>query len=464
MIDLSEHPGFCAIDLFAGGGGASLAMNWGLGVSPALAVNHDPSAIQMHARNHPESHHAEASVWEVSPRRSMRGREVDLLWLSPDCRHFSKAKGGAKVSPRVRSLARVAIPWAKTVRPKVICLENVEEFQTWGPLVDGKPDPTRAGTYFQKFVRDLERQSYQVDWKILNAADYGAPTSRQRLFMVARSDGLAPRWPEPTHGPGRDLPWRSAAECIDWSVPVLSIMASPQEAKEFAKRHGVGVPRRPLEENTQRRVAEGFVRFVLNQESRMTPAVEGWVSKFYGTSVGHSLSEPLSTISAQGQHHALCVPMAAGGRPAAWLAKHYTGVVGQQLSLPLGTITAVDHHSLCLARSGGASPERLIAWIERYYSSGGHSSSIEKPLPTITTVDRMSLVVAKIRESGIVDIGMRMLTPRELATAQGFPASYILTGSKRNQVARIGNSVSPYPAAALLRVNFEMYEPLLLAA
>lgn len=441
------------IDLFAGGGGASLGIQWATGRAPDLAVNHDHHAIQMHAANHPETHHEEASVWEVRPSEACAGREVDILWLSPDCRHFSRAKGGAKVSPRVRTLARVAIPWARQVRPRLICLENVAEFLTWGPLIDGKPDPRRAGQHFRCWVRDLEREGYAVDWRILNAADFGAPTSRKRLFLVARADGAKPVWPEPTHGKGR-IPYRTAAECIDWTIPIPSIF-------DRAK---------PLVEATQSRIASGLVRFVLQGKpfilnlthggrvedinepfKTITGAHRGekaivapWVSKFYGTSTGQGVEEPLSTVTGQGGHHAIC---------AAWVAKHYGGVVGHRLDLPLGTVTSVDHHSVCTAEAGPETPERLVAWIERYYSNGGHSSDLQLPLPTITTVDRMSLIVARLRELRIVDIGMRMLQPRELARAQGFPDSYLLPGTKTQQVHRIGNSVVPQVAAAVVRAN-----------
>lgn len=412
------------VDLFAGGGGASLAIQWATGRSPDLAVNHDPAAIRMHAVNHPETHHEEASVWEVRPREACAGRDVELLWLSPDCRHFSKAKGGAKVSPRVRTLARVAIPWARQVRPKIIALENVEEFLTWGPLVDGHPDPRRSGAYFRRWVRDLERDGYAVDWRILNAADFGAPTARKRLFLIARADGQLPQWPKPTHGTSRGLqPYRTAAECIDWSIPVPSIFDRA----------------RPLAESTQRRIAAGLVRFALQGDQT------AWIAKHYGGVVGQRLSSPLGTVTTI-DHHALC---------AAWCTKLCgTSQAGAQLGLALPTVTADGNHlALSAAFQGPAGTDRVVAWIERYYSNGGHSSSLQLPLPTITTVDRMALVVARIRELGIVDIGMRMLQPRELARAQGFPDSYILNGTQREQVGRIGNSVSPYPAAAVLRAN-----------
>lgn len=453
------------VDLFAGGGGASLAIQRAFGRSPDLAVNHDEHAIRMHAVNHPETRHEEASVWEVRPREACGGREVDLLWLSPDCRHFSRAKGAALVSPKVRTLARVAIPWARQVRPRLICLENVAEFTTWGPLVDGRPDPRRSGQYFRRWVRDLEREGYAVDWKILNAADYGAPTARKRLFLVARADGQAPVWPVPTHGPGRPTPWRTASECIDWTIPVSSIF---NRAK-------------PLAEMTQRRIAAGLVRFVLERKDPGFLVGAGGPS-YSGKPRG--LSDPFGTILTD-NHQALIVP---------WIAKHYGGVVGQQMEMPLGTVTAVDHHSLCVARTGfvtkanshgwdrnggpslpldaplwtvigkdssalvnveiaDETPDHLVAWITKYYGTGGAGSDLQLPLPTITTVDRMGLVVARLRELRIVDIGMRMLQPRELARAQGFPDSYILPGTKTQQVHRIGNSVSPYPAEAVLRAN-----------
>lgn len=415
------------IDLFCGGGGASTGIKMATGRHATIAVNHDKLAIQMHAANHPRTQHARQDVWKMRP--SAFKDDVDLLWLSPDCRHFSKAKGKKKVSARVRTLARSAIPWAKAKRPPLICLENVEEFTTWGPLRDGEPIKSQQGVYFRKFVGDLEKLGYFVDWRVLNAADYGAPTSRKRLVLVARTDG-PPEWPRPSHGPGTGRKHRTAAECIDWTVPTRSI---------FDRE-------RPLAENTMRRLAEGFVRYIV-RKPWMAYDVPSWALKFYGTSTGQKLDEPLSTISAQGNHHALC---------QAWIAKHYGGVVGQQLDMPLGTVTAVDHHAMCTAHAGEGDErvERVVAWVERYYSKGGHSASLQLPLPTITTVDRMSLVVAFIRANHVVDVRMRMFTPRELARAMGFDDSYILTGSTRSQVAGIGNAVCPDMARAVVEANW----------
>lgn len=488
------------VDLFAGGGGASEGFRMAFGRGPDVAVDHCHHAIQMHALNHPETHHEEASVWEIRPEAACQGKEVDILWLSPDCRHFSRAKGSPKVSPRVRTLARVAIPWARTVRPRVIALENVHEFLTWGPLKRmwdpeeqkwyWTPDKARAGQYFRKFVEDLQEEGYQVDWRILNAAEFGAPTSRERLFLVARLDEQ-PKWPTPTHGPRR-RPYRTAAECIDWEIPVRSI---------FGRK-------KPLAEATQRRLAAGLVRFVLNnprpfivnlthggrledldkplrtitgahrgEKAIATPFIASidnrssgnspvratdeplssittknrhglvaatWIPKHYGTSVEQDLTWPMSTITAGSVHQGLCT---------AWIAKHFTGATGQQMELPLATITATDHNALCLASQGDEGCDRVVAWLERYYSEGGHSSDLQLPMPTITTVDRMSLVIARVREMRIVDVGMRMLQPHELLVAQSFPSTYKLTGTNTQKTARIGNSVPPQLVEAILREN-----------
>ncbi len=229
------------------------------GRSVDIAINHDPDAIAMHAMNHPETKHYCESVWDVNPREAVNGLPVGLCWLSPDCKHFSKAKGGKPVEKKIRGLAWVAVRWAATVKPRVIMLENVEEFKTWGPIVDGKPCPVRKGKTFQSFVRALERQGYQVEFKELRACDYGAPTIRKRLFMVARRDGMPIVWPTPTHGlpgtpevkSGKLAPWRTAAECIDWSIPCPSI---------FERK-------KPLAENTLKRIAKGIQKFVIESAS-----------------------------------------------------------------------------------------------------------------------------------------------------------------------------------------------------
>jgi len=236
------------IDIFAGGGGASHGIEIALGRSPDIAINHDPAAIVMHTANHPSTRHFREDVWKVGIKDLVAGRPVGLLWASPDCRHFSRAKGGKPVSKRVRSLASVIIKYARDVRPRVICLENVPEFLTWGPLgPDAMPIKAREGEYFAQWAAGLERLGYVIEKKILTACDFGAPTSRKRIFVVARRDGCPIVWPTPTHGPGRGLPYRTAAECIDWSIPCPSI---------FDRK-------KPLADATLRRIARGIVRYVL---------------------------------------------------------------------------------------------------------------------------------------------------------------------------------------------------------
>lgn len=358
------------IDNFAGGGGASSGIEAALGRRVDVAINHDPEAVAMHRANHPETRHYCESVWEVDPRQITQGRPVGLVWLSPDCKHFSKAKGGKPVEKKIRGLAWVALRWAATVRPRVIMLENVEEFVTWGPLVEGpdgkmRPCPKRKGREFGAFTNALRRHGYAVEWRELRACDYGAPTIRKRLFLTARRDGQPIAWPAPTHGDpkseavkrGRLKPWRTAAECIDWSLPCPSI---------FERQ-------RPLADATCRRIAKGIMRYVVEAEEpfivplthhgnarayslgdplrTVTGAHRGEMALVAPVLTEHanassprswSADEPLRTICAQtkGGHHALV---------AAFLAKHYGGVVGSDLRASIGTITGVDHHSLVAA-------------------------------------------------------------------------------------------------------------------
>ncbi len=443
-------PGEVAIDLFAGGGGASEGITEALGCGPAVAINHDEHAISMHALNHPDTEHRCESVFAVDAAQVCRGRKVGLLWASPDCTHFSRAKGGKPRDGKIRGLAWIVVTWATAVAPRIICLENVAEFLTWGPLLeDGHPDPTRTGETFREFVAQLRALGYAVDWKILCAADFGAPTIRKRLFLVARRDGLPICWPEPTHGKGRAESWRPAAECIDWSIPCPSI---------FDRK-------KPLADATCRRIAAGIVRYVLNGKP--------FIVNFRGTSPGHvqksatGTDDPLRTITGCNHH----------GLVSAFLAKHYTGVVGSDLRDPAGTITAIDHHSLVSgnliqigARHEGGnqgldSPvatllttERfalVAAFLVQYYSSGGQHARLNDPLPTVVSKARHGLVLVPIDgvDYVLADIGLRMLRPRELATAQGFPNSYQLNGTTAQQIARIGNSVCPPVAAAVVRAQ-----------
>jgi len=467
------------VDLFAGGGGASRGIEQALGQSVDVAVNHDAHAIAMHAENHPDSLHFQEDVWAVDPQAATGGLPVDLLWASPDCRHFSRAKGGKPVSPKIRSLAWVVTKWARAVRPAVICLENVAEFQTWGPLLGGMPDKDRQGETFARWVGQLNRLGYVVRWKILNAADFGAPTSRKRLFLVARRDGIEPIWPEPTHGPGRPFPYRTAAECIDWSIPCPSI---------FGRK-------KPLADATLRRIAHGVMRYVVNAKKPFL------VNLTHGGRL-EDIDQPMNTVTGAHRGEKALV--------SAFLAKHFTGVIGQGLDAPLGTVTAIDHHSLVCAHisrmfgnsvgnpldaplgattAGGGGKSALVAanliklygtsngapvsepvptvtgqgqhlglvaaFLAKYYGTA-NGQKIDAPLDTVTTKGRFGLVTVNIEGEPhyIADIGMRMLQPRELARAQGFPDSYVLTGTKTQQVARIGNSVCPDVAEALVRAQF----------
>lgn len=382
--------GGLVIDNFAGGGGASTGIELALGRPVDIAVNHDPEAVAMHDINHPHTRHYCESVWDVDPRAITGGRPVDLCWFSPDCKHFSKAKGGTPVSKKIRGLAWVALRYAATVRPRVIMLENVEEFVTWGPIAsDGRPCPRRAGRTFASFVNALRRHGYQVDWRELRACDYGAPTIRKRLFLIARRDGLPIVWPAPTHGDPaspevktrRLKPWRTAAEVIDLSIPCPSI---------FGRK-------RPLAENTLRRIARGLQRYVIEAQEPFIIKVNHGYEYFRGQGINEMTTENGFAL--------------------------------------------------------------VSAFLMKYYGTGD-GQPLGEPLHTITTKDRMALVMIKGEPWQIVDIGMRMLEPHELYAAQGFPADYIHTHtasgkrlSKSAQVRMCGNSVCPPVAAALVRAN-----------
>ncbi|GHB30817.1 DNA cytosine methyltransferase [Salinicola rhizosphaerae] len=503
------------VDNFAGGGGASEGIEQALGRPVDLAINHDAAAIATHTANHPCSAHAVADVWDINPDEATNGQPVGLCWFSPDCRHHSKAKGGRPVSKSVRGLAWVAARWAARVKPRVIILENVEEFLDWGPLIKNAkgqlvPDPARKGQTFRGFVRALKRHGYDVDWRILRACDYGTPTIRKRLFLIARRDGLPINWPKPTHGDPKSpavqrgkLPaYRTAAECIDWSIPCPSI---------FGRK-------RKLAENTMKRIAKGVMRYVVQAEQPFIvtcnhggPAFRGQsllepmktvtaaydahgivvphITKFRSGAVGHRLDEPMHTITANanvsrpGVNPGGCAPI---GVVSAFLAKHFTGVIGDSLTNPVPTITATDHNALVAASmvslkgserggrdiaepmptvcAGGTHAAAVAAFLAPYYGSGSGETGrdLNAPAPTITTKDRFQLVTVTIdgEQYVITDIGMRMLQPHELAAAQGFPDHYRFgdvdgkSVPKHTQVRLIGNSVCPPLARALVEANF----------
>lgn len=421
------------VDNFAGGGGASSGIEAALGRSVDYAINHDPEALAMHRANHPDTVHLCSSVWDVNPTKLARGRTVGLGWFSPDCTFHSKARGGKpfrdrNMARRRRGLANLVPRWASTpAAPKVICLENVEEFADWGPLLpDGKICPRRRGMLFRRWHRQLENLGYRIDMRELRACDYGAPTTRKRLFVVMRRDGGEIVFPEATHGPWDGAaPYRTAAECIDWTIPCQSIFERD----------------RPLAEATLRRIARGVMRYVVdNPRPFIVPITHS------GGDRVNSIDEPLTTIHAGGNNHALV---------AAFLARHYGGHEndGHPVTQPLSTITTVDHHAL------------VTAFLLKFYGNEKEAHNIANPLGTVTTKDRFGLVMVEGEPHRIVDIGMRMFMPRELYLAQGFRPDYvidhgidehgaILPLTKTAQVRMCGNSVAPAVAEALVRANY----------
>lgn len=426
------------VDNFAGGGGASTGIEMATGLSVDIAINHDPAAIAMHKVNHPDTEHYCESVWEVDPQEATKCRPVALCWFSPDCKHFSKAKGGKPVEKKIRGLAWVAVRWAATVRPRVIILENVEEFQTWGPLTkDGLPDPRKKGSTFRSFVRALQRQGYKVEWKELRACDYGAPTIRKRLFLIARRDGRPIVWPKPTHGDPKSAtvkkgmlkPWRTAAEIMDWSIETPSI---------FNRK-------KPLSENTLRRIARGIQRFVIESKKPFVVGNHGrsLIQMGYGDPEGRrvlDLKKPLGTITAGGNKFAMAT--------SHLIKLRGTCKDGQPVTNPMPTVTA-----------GGLHVGEVRAFLTKYYGSD-IGQSLDNPLHTVTTKDRFGLVTIKGENYQIADIGMRMLQPHELFAAQGFPSDYVIDRdingvrySKAKQVERCGNAVPPPFAEHLVRAN-----------
>lgn len=612
------------IDNFAGGGGTSTGLEQAFGRHVDIAINHDPEALAMHAVNHPHTKHLCESVWDVDPIKVTGNQPVGLVWLSPDCKHFSKAKGGKPVEKKIRGLAWVTMRWAAKCKPRIIMLENVEEFKTWGPLLidaDGnaKPDPAKKGKTFESFIRQLEGHGYKVDHREMRGCDHDTPTIRKRFFLVARRDGIPIQWPAPTHGApdslgvkaGKLLPYRTAAECIDWSNPCPSI---------FTRK-------KPLADATLRRIAKGIMRYVVdaanpfiigqggpiysgkpvsanqpfgtltteNHRAVVVPSIVP-IAHYNGRDTAHDANAPLSTITAhpKGGSHALTAaylsPYYSDKRPtdargmlpdepiktvttenrhalvsavlvdaahadvspsgvkrwgqghkdieqplgtiatsgnqalvSAFLAKHYTGVVGSDIAEPIGTVTSVDHHSLVTAHvtkfrkgavgsaideplhtvtaggkqarpgtgnamgivtsnlvklrgtstaagtdeplgtvsAGGMHHAEVRAFLLSYYGTD-QAPQIDGPLATVTSRDRFGLVTIHGQDYQIVDIGLRMLAPRELFRAQGFPDHYIIGDdasqglmlTKSAQVRMCGNSVCPPMAKALILANF----------
>ena len=575
------------VDNFAGGGGASTGIEMATGYSVDIAINHDPEAIRMHKANHPNTKHYCEDVWRVDPVEACNGHPVGLAWFSPDCKHFSKAKGGKPKDKFIRGLAWVACRWAGLVRPRVIMLENVEEFKTWGPL-NRRHHPIKAkqGKTFERFVQQLTDLGYEVQFKELVAADYGAPTMRKRFFMIARCDGNPIVWAEPTHGPadseavkaGLLKPYVGAYTQLDFSLPCPSIFDTSEEIKE---KYGIRAVR-PLAPKTMERIARGLKKFVLenpepfiiqcnhggerrpNDIREPMPTITGkhgygvvepyMIPIGYGERDGqaprvHDVEKPLPTIVGSGKHylcepymvqigqtgftadrskdireplttivskneHCLIEPTLAPymgtnttnhpggnckdpihtittgnqqclisptliqyhsetaqrevrgqsikdpimtvdgsnryGLITSFLSKFYKTGIGQDMREPLGTVTA---------NAGGGHFGEVRAFLIKYYGDAT-GQDIEKPLDTVTTKDRFGLVTINGTDYQIVDIGLRMLEPRELYGCQGFPEDYIIdhdytgkTYPRSEQVRRCGNAVCPPIPAALVRAN-----------
>ena len=544
QIDILEE---IIVDNFAGGGGASTGIELACGRPVAIAINHDPDAILLHKTNHPYTEHLQASVWDVDPVEVCRGRPVGLAWFSPDCKHFSKAKGAALVDRNIRGLAWIVLRWAALVRPRVIMLENVEEFQTWGPVRKGKPVKSKAGQTFRKWKQQLSDLGYKIEHRELVAADYGAPTTRKRFVLVARCDGKPIAWPERTHAPrdsqevrsGKLLPWRSAAEIIDWSIPGYSIFDSRQEIWERYQVKAV----RPLADNTLRRVIRGVDKFTIrsgkpflvecnhggdghlrNKDEPVNtltgkytggvcePVIAPFTFSNTGGSVGADAGDPVHTIRTAGgqilsaanliQYHTeqtenvrangVTEPIPtvdASNRYAltcANLVEYYGNGVPLDLWEPMRTVTAHDREALTAAHivefKGQDIGQGMEAPLRTITASSGEFADCRAVLakaedgnlgrwPLIRELlnrycgyhladNEVILLVIQGIAYYIADITLRMLVPRELYNAMGFPFDYIIDRDylgnaygKTKQVARCGNAVCPPLAEAMVRAN-----------
>lgn len=442
------------VDNFAGGGGASTGIEMATGRSVDIAINHDPEAIKMHKANHPSTKHYCESVWDIDPIEVCNGRKVALAWFSPDCKHFSKAKGGKPKDKKIRGLAWVALRWAALVRPRVIMLENVEEFKTWGPLNrNHRPIKKKQGKTFEKFVTQLKNLGYEVDFKELVAADYGAPTKRKRFFMIARCDEKPITWPERTHAPsdseevkiGLCKPYVGAYTQLDFSLPCPSIFDTSEQIKE---KYGIRAVR-PLAEKTMQRIARGLKKFVIdskepfivneNNKGMIEPFLIQYHSETTEDGVrGQNIDEPLNTVDSSNRY----------GLVTSFISKFYKSGTGQDVREPLHTVTTSAGHF-----------GEVRAFLIKYYGVAT-GQDIKDPLDTVTSHDRFGLVTIEGVDYQIADIGLRMLEPKELYGCQGFPDDYIIDRdfegkkySRTEQVKRCGNAVPPPFAQALVKSN-----------
>lgn len=519
------RPGEIVVDLFAGGGGASEALKQALGIDPALAYNHDEWAIGMHAANHPLTQHHREDIWHADPCADVAGRRVGWFHASPDCTHFSQAKGGQPRNRKIRALTWVVLKWVGQLEraglaPRIVSLENVWQILTWGPLIakrdkstgrvlkiDGTvaekgervpvdqqqlvPDKSHSGRTWLQFIAAMKEKGYQVEWRKLIASHYGAGTSRERLFMLARRDGEAIIWPEPTHGKAEELQRRiTAADCIDFSDLGNSIFTRKRAlADATLKRIAGGLVRHVLESKEPYFLTEfanasnGGRTWSTNEPLRTQCAkVKGGhfavvvpsIVKFKGDSIGHPTTEPLPVITAGGN----CKRPAGAAHSLAVMAAHLVrlrkNTDAASVLEPLRVITAGGkHHGLVMSElapiNSGLSPDeqagavRVAAFLIKYYGTG-ISISLNEPLDTVTAHDRMALVTVTLagERYAIVDITLRMLRPRELFTAQGFPRNYIIDRTADGRpittsaaVRMVGNSVSPPPLRALAIANLD---------
>mgnify|MGYP005943310963 FL=1 len=523
QINLSDE---ITVDGFCGGGGWSTGFEFAIGRPVDIGINHDKYAIAMHKKNHPFTEHYNENIFEVDPYKATKGRPVGWAHFSPDCTHFSRAKGGTPVKKSIRGLAWVVTKWAGTVHPRIISMENVPEFMTWGPLcarrdkngriykIDGTladkgvyvpyseqqlvPDKKKQGKTFKRFIEVMKYLGYECEWKILTASDYGAPTIRKRLFIIFRNDGKPIVFPKPTHGNpkseevknGKLLPWHTAAECINWDLECPSI---------FERK-------KPLAENTLKRIAKGIQKFVIENPNPFIIQVNHGGDNFRGQEVdkpmptitakhgfgivaptliqyhgeqsknevrGQVLEKPLQTVDTSNRY----------GLVTAFVSKYFGGNYcgcGSPIDEPLHTITAVDHNALaavhitqfnnhCIGQKvdeplktitcGEGHFGEVRAFLIKYYSDES-GQTLNEHLHTTRIKNYFGLVTIKGVDYAIVDIGLRMLTPRELYNAQGFPTDYEIETDcygnkypKTKQVARCGNSVPPPFATALARAN-----------
>lgn len=413
--------------LFCGGGGADTGIEQATGTPVDIAINHDAEAIGMHAANHPQTVHFKEDVFAVHPLVATRGRPVRLLWASPDCTHFSIAKGGTPCNKKIRSLAWVVIKWAKIVRPRMIFLENVKEFQTWGPLnSDNRPDKSRSGETFNRWIAELRSLGYQVEWRILSACDYGAPTSRKRLFLIARCDGQQIIWPEPTHGDPKSpetktkklKPWRTAAEIIDWTIPCPSI---------FERK-------KPLSENTLRRIAKGIQKFVINNP---TPFI---VTNNTGHP-GAAVNEPLRTVTT-GNHHYLCTPILVGAG-----GQTYAGEP-QPTDKPVNTLTTTNSKALVMST--------LIQ--VNHFGKDHRDQTLNNSLPTLAAKNGHAIAAATLINIGYGE------KPGQKARVPGLnvPLGTVVAGGKKHalvsaflarQYGRSVGTAANAPLATITRID-----------